>query len=163
MNRFLPHPLLTLALAAMWLVLNAPLTPATGLLAALVGWLVPFVMRSLRPRAVRVRAPGAILRLAGHVLVDVVRSNVDVAAVILGLRRGPPRRAGFVSVPLDLRSPYGLAVLSVIVTSAPGTLWIQYESGTGRLLLHVLDLTDDEAWVRRIKDRYERPLREIFP
>ena len=161
MNRLLPYPLLSLSLFATWLLLNPPLTAATALLAVIVGWLVPFVMPALRPEAVRVRAPGVILRLTGHVLVDVVRSNIDVAKVILGLRRGT-RRTGFVSIPLDLRSPYGLAVLSIILTATPGTLWIQYDSNTGRLLLHVLDLVDGDAWVRRVKDRYERPLMEIF-
>jgi multicomponent K+:H+ antiporter subunit E len=161
MSRLLPHPLLSLALAAMWGLLNAPVTPATALLAALVGWLVPFVMLALRPDAVPVRAPGLILRLAGTVLGDMVRSNLDVAKVILGLHPGD-RRTGFVSIPLDLRSPYGLTVLAVIVTGTPGTLWVQYDSATGRLLLHVLDLTDGDDWVRRIKDRYERPLMEIF-
>ena len=28
--------------------------------------------------------------------------------------------------------------------------------------LHVLDLVDEETWVRLIKDRYERRLMEIF-
>lgn len=161
MSRLLPHPLLSLALAGMWLLLNAPVTPATLLLAGLVGWLVPFVMLALRPDAVRARAPGVILRLAGTVLLDVVRSNIDVAKVILGLHPGD-RRTGFVSIPLDLRAPYGLAVLAIILTATPGTLWVQYDSATGRLLLHVLDLTDSDDWVRRIKDRYERPLLEIF-
>jgi len=160
-SRLLPHPLLSVALAVMWLLLNAPVTPATALLAGLVGWLVPFVMLALRPDAVRARAPGVILRLAGTVLVDVVRSNVDVARVILGLNRGE-RRTGFVSIPLDLREPYGLAVLAIVLTATPGTLWVQYDSATGRLLLHVLDLTDGDDWVHRIKDRYERPLLEIF-
>ena len=35
-------------------------------------------------------------------------------------------------------------------------------TATGRLLLHVLDLVDEETWVRLIKDRYERRLMEIF-
>lgn len=161
MSRLLPHPLLSVALAVMWLLLNAPVTPATALLAGLVGWLVPFVMLALQPDAVRARAPGVILRLAGTVLVDVVRSNVDVARVILGLNRGE-RRTGFVSIPLDLRNSYGLAVLAIVLTATPGTLWVQYDSATGRLLLHVLDLTDGDDWVHRIKDRYERPLLEIF-
>ena len=39
---------------------------------------------------------------------------------------------------------------------------IRDRSATGRLLLHVLDLVDEETWVRLIKDRYERRLMEIF-
>lgn len=161
MSRILPYPLLSAALAITWLLLNAPLTPGNAVLALVVGLSVPAVMRALRPRAVRVRAPTTLARLAVIVLYDMVRSNIDVARIILGLRRGE-RRTGFVTIPLDLREPFGLAVLSIILTATPGTLWVQYDSDTGCLLLHLLDDTDGDAWVRRVKDRYERPLMEIF-
>jgi multicomponent K+:H+ antiporter subunit E len=72
------------------------------------------------------------------------------------------RRTGFVTIPLDMRAPFGLAILSIILTGTPGTLWVQYDSDTGCLLIHVLDYTDGEEWVRRVKDRYERPLMQIF-
>ncbi len=160
-RRLLPYPLLSAALALTWLLLNAPLTPGSVLLALAVGWLVPTVMLALRPRAVRVRKPGTLVRFIGIVVCDMIRSNIDVARVILGLRRAP-RRTGYVAIPLDLRDPFGLTVLSIVLTATPGTLWVQYDSDTGRLLLHVLDLTDGDDWVRRIKDRYERPLLEIF-
>lgn len=161
MSRILPYPVLSAALALTWLLLNAPLTPGTALLALLVGLAVPAVMRALRPKAVRVRAPGTVLRLLGIVLTDMLRSNLDVARIILGLHPGE-RRTGFVAIPLDLREPAGLAVLAIILTATPGTLWVQYDSDTGRLLMHLLDDTGGEEWVRRVKDRYERPLMEIF-
>ncbi|MEH3144179.1 MAG: Na+/H+ antiporter subunit E [Methylobacterium frigidaeris] len=161
MSRILPYPVLSAALAATWLLLNAPPTPGSALLALAVGLVVPAVMRALRPRPVRVRAPGTLARLAVTVLYDMFRSNIDVARVILGLRRGE-RRTGFVAIPLDLREPFGLTILAIILTATPGTLWVQYDSATGRLLMHVLDYTDGDAWIRRVKDRYERPLMEIF-
>ncbi len=159
--RLLPHPWLSAGLALAWLLLNAPVTPGSLLLALAVGLTVPAVMNALQARPVRVKAPGALLRLAGIVLVDMVRSNIDVARIILGRQTGA-RRTGFVAIPLDLREPFALSLLSVILTATPGTLWVQYDSDTGRLLLHVLDFTDGEAWIRRVKDRYERPLMEIF-
>jgi len=159
--RLLPHPWLSAGLALAWLLLNAPVTPGSLLLALAVGLTVPAVMNALQARPVRVRAPGALLRLAGIVLVDMVRSNIDVARIILGRQTGA-RRTGFVAIPLDLREPFALSLLSIILTATPGTLWVQYDSDTGRLLLHVLDFTDGEAWIRRVKDRYERPLMEIF-
>lgn len=159
--RLLPHPWLSAGLALAWLLLNAPVTPGSLLLALAVGLTVPAVMNALQARPVRVKAPGALLRLAGIVLVDMVRSNIDVARIILGRQTGA-RRTGFVAIPLDLREPFALSLLSIILTATPGTLWVQYDSDTGRLLLHVLDFTDGEAWVRRVKDRYERPLMEIF-
>ncbi|KQP95981.1 Na+/H+ antiporter subunit E [Methylobacterium sp. Leaf117] len=161
MTRLLPYPWLSLGLALTWLLLNAPLTPGSAVLALLVGLAVPAVMRALRPPAVRVRAPGTLVRLAGLVVYDMVRSNIDVARIILGLRRGE-RRTGFVTIPLDLRDPFGLAALSIILTGTPGTLWVQYDSQSGSLLLHVLDETGGDEWVRRVKDRYERPLMTIF-
>ncbi|WP_232628118.1 Na+/H+ antiporter subunit E [Methylobacterium sp. Leaf118] len=161
MSRILPYPLLSAALTLTWLVLNAPPTPGNVLLALLVGLTVPAVMGALQPRPVRVRAPATIVRLLGIVLYDMVRSNLDVARVILGLRRGE-RRTGFVTVPLDLREPYGLTVLAIILTATPGTLWVQYDSDTRCLLMHVLDYTEGSDWERRVKDRYERPLMEIF-
>lgn len=159
--RLLPHPWLSAGLALAWLLLNAPVTPGSLLLALAVGLTVPAVMNALQARPVRVRAPGALLRLAGIVLVDMVRSNIDVARIILGRQTGA-RRTGFVAIPLDLREPFALSLLSIILTATPGTLWVQYDSDTGRLLLHVLDFTDGEAWIHRVKDRYERPLMEIF-
>ena len=159
--RLLPHPWLSAGLALAWLLLNTPVTPGSLLLALAVGLTVPAVMNALQARPVRVKAPGALLRLAGIVLVDMVRSNIDVARIILGRSSGA-RRTGFVAIPLDLREPFALSLLSIILTATPGTLWVQYDSDTGRLLLHVLDFTDGEAWIRRVKDRYERPLMEIF-
>ncbi len=161
MSRILPHPLLSLALALTWLLLNAPPTPGNVLLAFAVGLAVPTVMRALEPRPVRLRAPATVARLIVIVLYDMIRSNIDVARVILGFRRDE-RRTGFITVPLELREPAGLTVLAVILTATPGTLWVQYDSDTGSLLLHVLDFFEDSDWAARIKDRYERPLMEIF-
>ena len=61
-----------------------------------------------------------------------------------------------------MRDPYGLATLACIVTATPGTIWTGLAPDGAVLTIHVLDLQDEEAWVRTIKDRYERPLMEIF-
>lgn len=161
MSLLLPHPFLSAGLTLMWLVLNAPPSPGNIVLALLIGVVVPAVMRALRPTPVRVRRPGLAVRLLFTVLYDMLRSNIDVANIILGLHRAE-RRTGFVSIPLDMKTPFGLSVLSIILTATPGTLWVQYDTHTGRLLMHLLDDTDSEGWVRRVKDRYERPLMEIF-
>lgn len=158
----LPHPLLAVGLFASWLLLSEPISAGdivVGLLAALT---IPHVMRLLEPDRSGVRSPGAILQLARSVAVDVLRSNYAVAMIILGRRRRE-RVSGFIYIPLDLRNRYGLAVLAIILTSTPGTLWVQYDRHTGRLLLHVLDLVEEQEWIDLIKGRYERLLLEIFP
>jgi multicomponent K+:H+ antiporter subunit E len=41
-------------------------------------------------------------------------------------------------------------------------VWVEYEAAGGTMLLHVLDLVDGAEWHRIVKERYERPLMEIF-
>jgi multicomponent K+:H+ antiporter subunit E len=92
---------------------------------------------------------------------DVVRSNYAVAKLII-LGRSRAVSSGFVTVPLRLTDHYGLAVLACIITSTPGTIWVNYDANHGVLLIHVLDLVDEEIWIRTIGDRYESLLLEIF-
>ena len=100
--------------------------------------------------------------LLRDVLIEIVRSNNAVSRIILLPHSSGTRRAGFVLVPLDMRSPYGLAALACIVTATPGTVWVEYDPARSAMLLHVLDLVDEEAWVRIIKERWEHRLMEIF-
>ena len=61
-----------------------------------------------------------------------------------------------------MQSRTGLALLACILTSTPGTAWMEYRADNGRLLVHVLDLVDEQEWIDLIKNRYERMLMEIF-
>ena len=93
---------------------------------------------------------------------DIVRSNVAVAGLILTGGRHGRRRSGFVEIPLELRDPTALAILAVIITATPGTAWMQYDARRDAVLLHVFDLVDEADWIALIKGRYERLLLEIF-
>ena len=161
MKRLLPAPLLSVALFALWLLLNQQLTPGHLLLAGLLAVAVPLVCAPLRPLPVRVRRPGVVLRLAGAVVRDVVVSNVEVAWGVLRAGSRPPRSA-FVRIPLELRDANGLAALAVITTIVPGTVWSELAFDRSAFLLHVFDLGDEAAFVAHFKARYERPLLEIF-
>ena len=94
--------------------------------------------------------------------VDIVRSNIAVGRIVLGLNGKRAIRSGFLEVPLDMRDPHGLAALATIVTSTPGTIWVDLSQDGATLTLHVLDLRDEEASIHTIKQRYERLLMEIF-
>lgn len=154
---------LFLALLALWLVLQQSLAAADVLLGAAVAALAALAYRPLRVPAPRPRfRPRAMLGLLALFIDDVVRSNFAVARIVLGLGRRD-RRAGFLTLPLELRDPRGLAVLACIVTATPGTSWARYDAAGNRVTIHVLDLVDAEAWIREFKARYERRLLEIFP
>lgn len=161
MTRWLPFPLLSFALLALWLLLNQSLAAGHLILGAGLAVFGGLVLTRLEPPGVRLRRPGAILDLSVLVLTDIARSNLAVARIILG-PRPPNLTSGFVNIPLELRAPYGLATLAIIITSTPGTLWVNFDSAKGLLTIHVLDLIDEDAWIATIKQRYERRLMEIF-
>ena len=161
MKRLLPTPLLSLALFGLWLLLNQSISAGQLLLALLLAIAIPLLTAGLRPLPVRIRRPGVILRLMLTVAADTVRSNIAVIRLLLspGPRRYP---ADFVHVPLDVRDPNALAVLATIVCITPGTAWAELSLDRSMLLLHVLEVDDAQAIAAHIKQRYERPLMEIF-
>lgn len=161
MKRRLPLSLLAGALLLMWLLLVGSATPGAILLGLVLSVTAVWLLLVLEPPRTSLRRPLTALKLFWVVLVEVFRSNNAVARIILSPQtRG--RTSGFVRIPLDMRNPYGLTMLACIVTATPGTVWAEYNSADRTMLLHVLDLIDEEQWVRIIKDRYERRLMEIF-
>jgi multicomponent K+:H+ antiporter subunit E len=160
LSRILPHPILSLSIVVMWLVLNR-VSPGHLVLGAAVAIVVGQAMAALEPNRPRLRRWDLVVRLFRRVMVDIVRSNVAVAWLILRGSRAE-RRQGFVDIDLALRDPTALAVLAVIVTATPGTAWIDYDAARGRLLLHVFDLVDADEWRATVNDRYGRLLKEIF-
>jgi len=160
-KRWLPSPPLSLALFIVWLLLNQSLHPATLLLAAILSIAVPVLTQSLRPATVRMRRPGLALRLCGVVALDLVRSALTVARLLL-TRRSADMSPHFVRVPLALRDPNALAVLAMIMCLTPGTAWGEISFDRSTLLIHVFDVEDEAAFVAVVKARYEQPLMEIF-
>lgn len=154
-------PLLPPVLLGVWLLLNDSASPATIALGALLALCVSAASTRLRPLPAWPRRLYLAFGLIGHVLIDIVRSNFAVGRIVLNATRRPPR-AGFMQIPLDLTDPHGLAMLTIIITGTPGTVWAGHDAKNQVLTLHVLDLIDEAAWMRTIKDRYERPLMEIF-
>jgi multicomponent K+:H+ antiporter subunit E len=161
MKRWLPSPPLSLALFGVWLLLNQSLDAATLLLAALLAIAVPVLTQSLRPATVRMRRPGLALRLAGVIAFDLVHSALTVARLLL-TRRSADMAPRFVRVPMALRDPNALAVLAMFLCLTPGTAWAEISFDCSTLLIHVFDVDDEEAFIAMVKERYERPLMEIF-
>lgn len=161
LRRLVPTPLLSLALLALWVLLARSFGVGQILLGLVVALAVPHMTAGFRPDDMTVRRPLAILRFVATVGYDVLRSNVEVGWGVL-VWRWRPARSGFVLIPLELRSPYGLAALAMVTTVVPGTVWSEIALDRSALLLHVWDVDDEERFAARFKARYERPLMEIF-
>ncbi len=161
MKRGLSLPLSALFLLLLWLLLNGTPTLGQFALGGALAVIVSLAGASMRPLRARPRRPLTALVLCVRVVIDIVRSNIAVAGIIFGSAQ-QRSNAAFMRIPLELRDPHGLAVLACIITATPGTVWAGLSPDDGSLTLHVLDLQDEELWTRTIKQRYERPLMEIF-
>lgn len=160
MTRLMPYPILSAFLLGMWLLLNQSVAPGHILLGAAVALGGGIAISALQIPSGRARKPLTMIKLAWIVLLDIIRSNIAVAQIIL--TPGRKAKSGFVAIDLDLRNEYALAILACIITSTPGTVWVDFDSSKRVLVIHVLDLVDEQAWVNLIKTRYERLLMEIL-
>ena len=162
MKRWLPHPVVSLALCALWLLLNQAFDAAIILLGAMLGIALPLLLRRLQPLGYpRLHAPLTALRLLGMASVEILRSCAGVCRIILFGDHAAVHSA-FIRVPLTIRDPHGLAVLSCLINMTPGTVWVEILPERYELALHVFDLHDEQWWIDTITKRYERPLIDIF-
>ncbi|WP_027816979.1 Na+/H+ antiporter subunit E [Paraburkholderia bannensis] len=161
LKRLFPHPWLSIVLLVCWVLLMNDVSPGNLLLGAVLGVVIAFCIgEGLWLQPVRFGRPWLLVRLFGHVLVDIVVANVEVALLVLGPTKR--LRPAFIEVPLDSTHEIALAALISIVSLSPGTLCAELSDDRTRLFVHVLDLDDEAALVALIKSRYEAPLLEIF-
>lgn len=155
-------PVLMLALIGLWLLLNQTLALSQVVVGVILAVVLASATSTLRPVQARLRRLDVVAWLVLVVFMDIVRSNVNVILIVLGLTAERGSRSGFLRIPIELRDPHGLAGLAMIVTATPGTVWAGLSPDGDALMLHVLRLKDDAGLIRQIKDRYERPLMQIF-
>jgi len=154
------HPLGGLVVLVTWLLLNGSASPGHLLFGAALGLLVPALLGDLWPADIVIRRPARALRLLVTLLGDIVVANLQVAKRILGPEAVLQSR--FVWLPLDLTDRYAISTLAAMVTLTPGTLSADVTPDRRWLLVHSLDVPDEQALVAEIKRRYEKPLSEIL-
>lgn len=161
MRRFLPSLPLSIAVLLLWLLLVSDFSVGQLVLGLVMAVALPLFADMLQPQRATFGRSVVVLKLVAIVFVDIVRSNIEVARLILG-----PERAispGFVQVPLDLGNIHGITTLASIITLTPGTVSVELSGDHTHLLVHCFNLQDADTVVATIKARYEAPLKEIFP
>jgi multicomponent K+:H+ antiporter subunit E len=159
--RILPHPLLSITIAAVWVLLANDGSSGSIFLAALVGIVVPKLTSAYWLGRPRIRHPLLVLGYIAVMVYDIVLANIQVAWLVL-FRRGDGLRSGLIAIPLELRSPEAITALAGTITLTPGTLTADVSDDRRFLLVHCLEVADPAAAVQAIKDRYERRLKRIF-
>lgn len=156
----LPHPLLSLTLTGVWLLLVNTLSLAHILLGVLLGLVIPLLTRAFWPSHTHVRRPLRLLRFGLMVVGDILIANLQVARLILG--SSAQLRPAFVHMPLDLEDDFAITLLASTISLTPGTVSADVSVDRRTLLIHTLDVDDPAALVVQLKQRYETPIKEIF-
>ena len=159
-RRWLPHPLLSLCLLLVWMLLMNDLSLGHLLLGALLGWAIPLLTQVFWINPPRVYKPLKLTLFLLRVLGDIVVANLQVAKLILGPTA--KLRPAFVEIPMLLEDELALTMLTSIISLTPGTVSADLSDDRSMLLVHGLDVPDAEAMVAEIKQRYEAPLLEVF-
>ena len=93
--------------------------------------------------------PRAIARFVGHVLVQVVASNVVLSREVL--TRDSSINTGIVAVPLPECSDGLITLIANTIALTPGTMPIQVDRNPTVVYVHVLQLTDIEEARRDVQ------------
>lgn len=161
LQRWLPHPLLTIVLVVLWMLLLNSFTMGGLVMGLFLGIVIPIITSNFWPERPPIRAYGKALAFMLLVAWDVIAANIHVARLIL-FRRADQLHTRWVTVPLELDSPEAITVLAGTITMTPGTVSSDLSADGRSLLVHCLDAPDAEEAVMQMKSRYEARLKEIF-
>ncbi len=168
-ERIIPTPVRSVMLFVVWLLLNNSVAPVHLVAATILALGIPLLTVRFRDRQTPFRHWRQALMYLLRVLLDIIVANIQIIRVVVGPNR--LLKPGFVLVPLDLQAALPLTILACTVSLTPGTVSAEIlpyqddpneDVGERFLLIHVLDLSDETALIKEIKQRYEQPLREMF-
>jgi multicomponent K+:H+ antiporter subunit E len=159
-RQWFPHPALSVFMLILWLLLVNEISGGHIVLGSILAWAIPYVTQQFWPESMTMRKPWVAVKFVLTVLWDIVVANMVLAVLILG--PGRKLQPAFMVLPLDIEQEFTITLLASTISLTPGTVSADLNM-TGRyLIIHSLHVTDVEAAIADIKQRYEAPLKEIF-
>lgn len=160
-NWLMPHPLLTLILTIVWMLLQNELSAGMVVFGFILGVIIPWSTSIWWPDTPKGFRPGKMISYSFIVIWDIIVANIQVAWIVLTVPTSKLKPAWIV-VPLKLREPEAITMLAGTITLTPGTVSADLSDQGRCLLVHVLHTDDPDAVLEDIKTRYEARLLEIF-
>ncbi|DAB41059.1 MAG TPA: Na+/H+ antiporter subunit E [Sulfurovum sp. UBA12169] len=157
---FLPHPILSIALVFMWLLLNNTLSAGHVMLGTILAVLIPWFTSDFWPEQICVKHPLTFLKFTGIVAYDILVANIAVSRLILGPNKN--LKPTFFNLPLDIKHPLGISLLASTISLTPGTVSCDLSEDKTYLIIHGLSINNIDQAIDEIKTRYEKPLMEVF-
>ncbi|RBP78520.1 Na+/H+ antiporter subunit E [Marinomonas rhizomae] len=158
--KLFPMPFHSLLLFVVWLLLNNSVSAGHIVLAAFFAITIPLLVNGMRDEHPKILKPWLAIRYVLMVLKDILTANVEVALLIIGpIKKLTP---GFVAIPINIDSDLGITILASTVSLTPGTVSAEVSKDKAWLYVHSLHLDDEAELIKSVKQRYEKPIKEIF-
>ncbi|NVK74823.1 MAG: Na+/H+ antiporter subunit E [Oceanospirillaceae bacterium] len=158
--KLFPMPFHSLLLFVVWLLLNNSISPGHMVLAAFFAIAIPLLVNGMRDEHPKILKPWLAIRYVLMVLKDILVANVEVAMLIIGpIKKLTP---GFVAIPINIDSDLGITILASTVSLTPGTVSAEVSKDKAWLYVHSLHLDNEAELIHSVKQRYEKPIKEIF-
>ncbi|NOG30869.1 Na+/H+ antiporter subunit E [Halomonas sp. CH40] len=157
---WLPTPVLSILLLLVWLLLVRSVAFGQIVLGSALAVAIPLATYRFWDAEPRIGRPLKLLRFALRVLKDIVIANFEVAYLISNPWR--KLRPHFIEYPLMLEERFTITLLASTISLTPGTVSANLRMDGKSLLIHALDVDDEEALIEQIRKRYEQPLKEIY-
>jgi multicomponent K+:H+ antiporter subunit E len=156
-----PHPVLTLLLAVVWVILQNGFSAGMAVFGLIIGTIIARATAAFWPERPGGFRLGKMISYTLLVMWDIIVANIEVAWIVLTVSNAKLKPAWIV-IPLELRTPEAITLLAGTITLTPGTVSADLSQSGHSLLVHVLHTDDPDAERDTIKTRYEARLKEIF-
>lgn len=157
----IPHPLLTLILTIVWMLLQNEISGGMIVFGFILGVIIPWGTSVWWPDTPNRFSAGKMIIYSIIVIWDIIVANIEVAWIVLTVPTAKLKPA-WIIVPLRLREPEAITLLAGTITLTPGTVSTDLSDQGHSLLVHVLHTDDPDAVRDDIINRYESRLLEIF-
>ncbi len=156
----MPHPLMSLTLTLVWLLLSNDFALEQWLFGGVLGLLIPHFTSDFWPERPQLHRPLLLSRYLLRLAKDILVANFQVARLVLG----PHERLhpAFIEYELELTDEFAITMLASTISLTPGTVSADLSTDRRVLHIHSIDVPDADALCRDIRERYELPLKEIF-
>jgi multicomponent K+:H+ antiporter subunit E len=158
--RLFPMPVHSLLLFIVWLLLNNTVAPGHLVLAMFLAITIPLLTSGMQDPQPRLRKPLVMVRYVLRVIGDIIVANFEVALLVIGSSK--KLNPAFVAIPIEIKHDLPITLLASTVSLTPGTVSAEISEDKAWLYVHVLHLINKDELIASIKQRYERPLMEIF-
>lgn len=155
-TQFLMHLLLTFV----WVALTGSFVFFNFVFGFSLSFLIMWVIARRSARRKYFTVTFKVLGFVFYFIYELIKANLQVALDVI-----TPRfymQPGIVSVPLDAHSDLEITLLANVISLTPGSLSLDVSDDRKVLYVHAMYVTDRQAFVRQIKNGFEKRLLSIL-